>query len=782
MRLTLISLAILLALMPRAANAVAPSKSALNNASASPLLIADAADAKQLDAVQVRGVRATSLPSQIPTTIEGITGEEVAEKINATDAQDALKYFPSLLVRKRYIGDYDHAVLASRASGTGNSARSLVYADGVLLSNLLGNGATFTPRWGLVTPEEIERVDVLYGPFSAAYSGNSVGAVVDYITRMPQAFEAHAKLGYYTQDFELYGTDDRFSAQQYSASIGSRSGALSWWLNVNRLNSDGQPIAYATRLTSLGVAGPTGSAIPVTGAVLDRDPRERPWYILGATNAISTVQDHAKLKVAYDFTDETRLSYLYGRWNNDVVRNSESYLRDANGNPVYNGPVVIDGNRFTLTPSDISSNRGDLAQDIHAVSLKSARGEQFDYSMSASWYDYLRDDVRSPLVARPLADTSGAGRIASLEGTSWKTLWAAGTWRSAGAQSTEEIGHIIDFGVQRDSAKLVSNVFDTGDWLRGARGARFAGFGGKTELSSIYVQDTWRFAPQWLATLGLRAERWEARNGLLANATRSFAFSDRSDTALSPKAALAFEISPAWQLQGSFGRAQRNPTVSELYQGSIVTNAVVNNDPNLKPERSNTFEFSSRNQLAVGDLRSTFFFERTRDALYSQTNVNVVPNVTNIQNVDEITTHGLEFAYSGSDLWIEGFDFQSSLTYADSEITANRNFPASVGKRQPRVPKWRANLLASYRFSDALSGSFGVRYSGRQFGTLDNIDTNEYTYTSVSRFLVADVRGVYRFNEHISTSFGIDNLNNESYWAFHPYPQRTYAMELKFDY
>jgi iron complex outermembrane receptor protein len=54
-------------------------------------------------------------------------------------------------VRKRYIGDYNHAILSSRASGTGNSARSLVYADGILLSNLLGNGVgglSFPPRWG----------------------------------------------------------------------------------------------------------------------------------------------------------------------------------------------------------------------------------------------------------------------------------------------------------------------------------------------------------------------------------------------------------------------------------------------------------------------------------------------------------------------------------------------------------------------------------------------------------------------------------------------------------
>ena len=155
--------------------------------------------AAELDRVTITAGRPTTMPIEIPTTIESVTGAQVEKSINATDAEDALKYLPSLTVRKRYIGDYDHAVLATRASGTGNSARSLVYADGILLSNLLGNGAGFTPRWGLVAPEEIERVDVLYGPFSAAYSGNSAGAIVDFVTRMPTRFEAHAKLQGFAQ-------------------------------------------------------------------------------------------------------------------------------------------------------------------------------------------------------------------------------------------------------------------------------------------------------------------------------------------------------------------------------------------------------------------------------------------------------------------------------------------------------------------------------------------------------------------------------------------------------
>ena len=82
----------------------------------------------------------------------------------------------------------------------------------------------------MVTPEEIERVDVMYGPFSAAYPGNSVGAVVDYVTRMPEAFEAHAKVkATCTQPFSLYNTDDDFTPGRTSASVGNRSGDFAWW-------------------------------------------------------------------------------------------------------------------------------------------------------------------------------------------------------------------------------------------------------------------------------------------------------------------------------------------------------------------------------------------------------------------------------------------------------------------------------------------------------------------------------------------------------------------------
>ncbi|GAB3253212.1 TonB-dependent receptor [Chitinimonas naiadis] len=734
----------------------------------------DDAPVRDFGSIAVTGQRVSSLPTQIPTTIEGISGKQIEATINATDAEDALKYLPSLNVRKRYIGDYDHAVLASRASGTGNSARSLVYADGILLSNLLGNGATYTPRWGLVSPEEIERVDVLYGPFSAAYPGNSVGAVVDYVTRMPKAFEAHVKVGGFQQGYKQYGTDTRYAGSQGSAAIGNRNGAWSWWLDVSRLDSDGQPIAFANRLVG-GTVVTNGK--PVTGAIADRNPKNQDWWILGATNQVHTVQDHAKAKLAYDVSPGLRLNYTLGWWQNDADRTVDSYLRDAAGNPVYGGNVVIGGRQYALTAADFAPSKGSLTHLMQGLSLKQSTRGVFDWEIAASQYDYRKDLVRTPTALQASANGSLPGQITDMGGTGWTTLALKGTWRPHGTEG----GHVLDFGYQADRYKLRTLVSNTGDWLIGTAGARASAFNGNTTLDSFYLQDTWRMAPDWRSTLGGRWEQWHGYGGEVGNATNIVPLGERKARYFSPKAALAWQALPDWTLKASLGRAVRMPTVAELYQGAAVGNDVPANDPNLKPERSWTSELTAERTLENGTLRATLFHEDTRDALYSQTNVTNGSNITNIQNVDRIRTRGLELAYQAGDVGLHGLDLSSSLTYAHSEIVRNDKFPTSVGHWQPRVPQWRANFVASYRLDEQWTTTLGLRYSGKQYGTLDNTDPNGETYTGVSDFLVADIRARYRHDKHWSASIGVDNFNNARYWAFHPYTQRTVFAELKYD-
>lgn len=756
------------------------------------------APVKTLGVVTINSGVPTSLPTQIPTTIEGITGEQIAQTINATDSEDAIKYFPSLLVRKRYIGDYNHAVLSSRASGTGNSARSAVYADGILLSNYLGNGATYAPRWGLVTPEEVERVDVMYGPFSAAYPGNSVGAVVDYVTRMPTQFEAHAKIGYVSQPFALYNTDTTFSALQTSASLGNKNGDWSWLLNFNHTDSHGQPLTFPTRLLSAGVAGSAGTA--VTGAVLDKNNANAPIYILGTGTEYHTIQDHFKAKLAYDITPTVRASYTLGLWQNTSEGRLVSYLRNAAGQPVYSGAININGLGFTgaqaLTGGDFPLTNESLSHVIHGLSVKSHTQGVWDWEVAASLYDYVKDEKRQNGSANtlPAAASGGAGTLSDGSGTSWGTLALKGIWRPQGIQGA----HLVDMGLQQDSYTLKNRTTNTntnttnisGNWLSGGAGALANEVGGKTVLRSLYAQDAWTFDPQWKAVLGARIENWTASNGLttfgIGNPANTL-YATRSEDFISPKAALSYQWRSDTVLKASTGRAVRMPTVSELYGATSTTNSQYINDPNLKPEKSWTTEFSAEKDLGNGVLRVTYFNEDTQDSLYSQTTLDAVANknVSRVQNIGRIKTNGLEVAYNGFDVLKKGLDLSGSVTYTDSRIKDNTGFVVVAGdtldKQQPNIPKWRATALASYRFDEHWSASLGARYSGVQFRTLNNADVNGYTYQGVSKYFTTDVRVRYVVNKQWTASLGIDNLNNYQYWNFHPYPQRSYVAELKFD-
>jgi len=151
-----------------------------------------------------------------------------------------------------------------------------------------------------------------------------------------------------------------------------------------------------------------------------------------------------------------------------------------------------------------------------------------------------------------------------------------------------------------------------------------------------------------------------------------------------------------------------------------------------------------------------------------------------VQNVDRTQVRGVEFVVDQYDAFLPGLELMASVTAADGRIRQDSAFAAAVGKFIPGVPKLKANAMATYRPNDKWSFTAGARYADRSFGTIDNSDPVSQTYQGFAGYFVVDARARYKLDESWSVSLGVDNLNNDKYFLFHRFPQRTAIVEIHF--
>ena len=131
----------------------------------------------------------------------------------------------------------------------------------------------------------------------------------------------------------------------------------------------------------------------------------------------------------------------------------------------------------------------ELAQGL---SLTSHGGGTFDYSLTASDFDYLHSHQRSPSAALPSASSGGAGTDMVLNGTGWYTLDAKGIWRPQGAGGA----NIVTFGAHQDVFTLDNPKYTVADWLGGDDSSLAANSQGKTATDAVWGQDAIQIGPR----------------------------------------------------------------------------------------------------------------------------------------------------------------------------------------------------------------------------------------------------------------------------------------------
>ncbi|MBV6303911.1 TonB-dependent receptor [Candidimonas humi] len=739
-----------------------------------PAYAADSAVSQVLPAITVTGSRASrpATDPNIPSTTESVTRDQLQNR-NIVNTEDALSYLPNLAVRKRYIGD-QNSIIAVRGTSNTQSARGLVYVDGLLVSNLLGNSYSFPPRWSMAFPDDIDRVDVAYGPFSALYPGNSLGATVLITTHMPDAFEANVDTKAFSQHFDLFGVDRSFNGSETSASIGDKVGKLSYLIGANHLENTSQPLQFATLPLSSTPA--TSADVPVTGAKFYDNQTGARTAVLGVNGEgmVHTVQDQFKLKLQYDFTPFVQGGFTLGYWRDSYRDGDSTFLRDAAGNPVYQGKVDIGGYEYAIPASAMAPSSGEAENWLYGLSLKTHHATGWNGHAILSYYDVSHSVSRQA----DQGDGVGPGTVTLGDGTGWKTADLQATYTPA----TPRAGlgaHWLTFGYHFDTYATQNVTYDSLDWRVGDHDALDNAYAGHTRTQALYAQDAWRFLPGWKLVYGLRYEDWRAYGGSQTLGDVRLPYPEAGQRHVSPKASLSFDLTDDVTLRASIGRAYRFPTVGELFQGRITGTNLVNNNPNLQPEDDLSKELSVLWAHGNGLYRVSLFQDDVKNTIFSQTDTTVLPNVTSFQNIGLVRSRGVEVSYQGQDVVIKGLDLLANAAYTQSRILANAQNPATVGNYFYRVPLWRANLAATYHFNDRAALTGAVRYSGRQYNTLTNQDSNPNVFGGTSTYTVADAKFSYRLNRHVDLSLGVDNIFDQRYFVYHPYPGRTFYFEAK---
>lgn len=733
-------------------------------ADASPDVTLDSSgDSDSLPGVTVSGKRDVSDREEFPATSASVSQEQMEATVNSVDVEDAAKYLPSIFIRKRNYGD-TQPVLATRDWGVNSSARTLVYVDDIPISALIANNNTIgAPRWGMVSPEQIERIDMLYGPYSSEYSGNAMGGVMRIVTRSPQETEFTFDQTNALQSFSLYDTNNHFGTSQTSATAGGRDGDFTWFVAGNFQNSFSQPLTFIT-----------ASSIPAgtSGTLLANNKLGQAADVLGAGGLLHTREANMLARIGYDLTPVWHLAYLADFWRNDADSGVSTYLTDATGQPTFGHTAGFASNNYQLLENHL----------MNGLSLKSDTHGSWDGEAVATYYDFLQDRQVSPAGVADGVSFTPNGRLADYGGTQWGTLDLKGTWRPFGYGGPDA----LSFGGHIDRYTLNNPTYNTTDWPdRATADGIYSSGRGKTQTEALWVQNVWTIDSDWQATVGARAERWRAYEGYNFSGKVGVNQPAESANGFSPTATLSWHAWQDWTVTGSVAHVIRFPTVGELYQLVSTGSTYTSPNPDLAPERDLSGEIAVERTIPAGSVRVSLFQENTRDVLTSQTatlSTYPVP-VTYVLNVGEVRNRGVELAGQKADLGLSGFDLEGSVTFVDSTTLADSNFASTtgttaVGKHAPYVPRWRATLVATYRPTQQWAFTVAGRYSGQMYSTIDNTDNTPHVFGAFDSFLVFDARAHYDVTDHLTASLGVDNLTDRVYFLYHPFPQRTVVGEL----
>ncbi|MBU1214732.1 MAG: TonB-dependent receptor plug domain-containing protein, partial [Gammaproteobacteria bacterium] len=151
---------------------------------------AQAQETQMLPELVVTATRSSSAAERVPAAVTVVAADDIAER-DVTRLGDALEQVPSLYLRGGALGQSQGTQGTSSMSLRGiDQSRTLVLLDGQPLQDA-GSGKV---NWRVPFVDDIERIEVVPGAYSALYGSNAIGGVINIISKRPDRKERSARI------------------------------------------------------------------------------------------------------------------------------------------------------------------------------------------------------------------------------------------------------------------------------------------------------------------------------------------------------------------------------------------------------------------------------------------------------------------------------------------------------------------------------------------------------------------------------------------------------------
>ena len=325
-----------------------------------------------------------------------------------------------------------------------------------------------------------------------------------------------------------------------------------------------------------------------------------------------------------------------------------------------------------------------------------------------------------------------------------------------------EAGSDIEIGNRHDFSAGVDYLLNSADFspLRFAdTGARFPSSTGRSaDIYNVgaYLQDQIALPRELRLIAGAR-------------------FDEHSEfgAAISPRAGIIRNLSPATTLRASAGRAYRAPSLTELFQPDVYFGSVLfRSNPDLDPEYIISTDLGLEHRFAESLTAGLNLFYNDRDDLITKT---VSGSTLSYANTDEAWSAGVEAGVE----WRMAPGLKAYANYT-GQRTENRETKRDLEHMAEHMLS--AGLMLSRSFREwTLGASTDAHYIGKR----GYVDFATGLWEELDEYIRLDAALRCSYRNLVWAGFTIENAADETYreWPLiQPAPGRLYAFEIGMNY